>query len=164
MEGWQRPGTPPAVALLAARQEKPSQKWPPYWPSESNLRLLAAKGLKWRMDSRARPRGAHAVHAPFPRPAPRQQHVALPPHRCLQQRQCAEAEAASVASAAPEPISVSTSCANSSRRPSCGHNWWLTSTRLTGGSHWSRVILNSTCWRPTTKASPVKLERREDAL
>ncbi|KAI4551748.1 hypothetical protein MJT46_018000 [Ovis ammon polii x Ovis aries] len=26
---------PPAVALLAARQEKPSQEWPPYWPSET---------------------------------------------------------------------------------------------------------------------------------
>ncbi|KAB0385032.1 hypothetical protein FD755_006949 [Muntiacus reevesi] len=29
-----------------------------------NLRLLAAKDLEWRVDSRARPHGAHAVHAP----------------------------------------------------------------------------------------------------
>ncbi|CAN0492328.1 unnamed protein product, partial [Rangifer tarandus platyrhynchus] len=136
------------VALLAARREEPSQEWPPYWPSESNLRLLAAKGLEWRVDSRAPARCSRCARA-LPHPAPRQQHVVLPPRRRLQRRRCAEAEPASVASAAPEPISASTSCANSSRRPSCGQGW-LTSTRLAGGSRWSRVVLNSSCWRPTT--------------
>ncbi|XP_007472342.1 PREDICTED: LOW QUALITY PROTEIN: N-acetyltransferase 16 (GCN5-related, putative) [Lipotes vexillifer] len=38
------------------------QDWQPYRPSESNLSLLAAKGLEWRVDSRARP------HAPLPIP------------------------------------------------------------------------------------------------
>ncbi|KAM9208938.1 LOW QUALITY PROTEIN: putative N-acetyltransferase 16 [Dugong dugon] len=40
----------------------------PYPPSESNLRLLAAKGLAWRVDSRARPRVLTLCLRPFPIP------------------------------------------------------------------------------------------------
>lgn len=44
------------------------QDWQPYRPSESNLRLLAAKGLEWRVDSRARPRVLTLCTRPFPIP------------------------------------------------------------------------------------------------
>lgn len=44
------------------------QDWQPYQPSESNLRLLAAKGLEWRVDSRARPRVLTLCTRPFPIP------------------------------------------------------------------------------------------------
>ncbi|XP_058141880.1 probable N-acetyltransferase 16 [Dasypus novemcinctus] len=44
------------------------QDWQPYRPSESNLRLLAAKGLEWRVDSRARPRVLTLCTPPFPIP------------------------------------------------------------------------------------------------
>ncbi|XP_007131168.2 LOW QUALITY PROTEIN: probable N-acetyltransferase 16, partial [Physeter macrocephalus] len=44
------------------------QDWLPYRPSESNLSLLAAKGLEWRVDSRARPRVLTLCTRPFPIP------------------------------------------------------------------------------------------------
>ncbi|KAM9584478.1 LOW QUALITY PROTEIN: putative N-acetyltransferase 16 [Trichechus inunguis] len=44
------------------------QDWQPYRPSESNLSLLAAKGLEWRVDSRARPRVLTLCLRPFPIP------------------------------------------------------------------------------------------------
>ncbi|XP_037670537.1 probable N-acetyltransferase 16 isoform X2 [Choloepus didactylus] len=44
------------------------QDWQPYRPSESNLRLLEAKGLEWRVDSRARPRVLTLCTRPFPIP------------------------------------------------------------------------------------------------
>lgn len=44
------------------------QDWQPYQPSESNLRLLAAKGLEWCVDSRARPRVLTLCTRPFPIP------------------------------------------------------------------------------------------------
>nr|XP_012614719.1 probable N-acetyltransferase 16 isoform X2 [Microcebus murinus] len=44
------------------------QDWQPYRPSESNLRLLASKGLEWRVDSRARPRVLTLCTRPFPIP------------------------------------------------------------------------------------------------
>ncbi|XP_008016660.2 probable N-acetyltransferase 16 [Chlorocebus sabaeus] len=44
------------------------QDWQPYRPSESNLSLLAAKGLEWRVDSRARPRVLTLCTRPFPIP------------------------------------------------------------------------------------------------
>ncbi|KAM9057655.1 LOW QUALITY PROTEIN: putative N-acetyltransferase 16 [Megaptera novaeangliae] len=44
------------------------QDWQPYRPSESNLSLLAAKGLEGRVDSRARPRVLTLCTRPFPIP------------------------------------------------------------------------------------------------
>ncbi|XP_032462031.1 LOW QUALITY PROTEIN: probable N-acetyltransferase 16 [Phocoena sinus] len=44
------------------------QDWQPYRPSESNLSLLAAKGLEWRVNSRARPRVLTLGTRPFPIP------------------------------------------------------------------------------------------------
>ncbi|XP_065748436.1 LOW QUALITY PROTEIN: probable N-acetyltransferase 16 [Phocoena phocoena] len=44
------------------------QDWQPYRPSESNLSLLAAKGLEWRVNSRARPRLLTLGTRPFPIP------------------------------------------------------------------------------------------------
>ncbi|ELW56464.1 hypothetical protein TREES_T100020803 [Tupaia chinensis] len=44
------------------------QDWQPYRPSESNLRLLAAKGLEWRVDSRTHPRVLTLCTRPFPIP------------------------------------------------------------------------------------------------
>ncbi|MBV94638.1 putative N-acetyltransferase 16, partial [Eschrichtius robustus] len=44
------------------------QDWQPYRPSESNLSLLAAKGLEWRVESRARPRVLTLCTRPFPIP------------------------------------------------------------------------------------------------
>ncbi|XP_075421037.1 putative N-acetyltransferase 16 [Tenrec ecaudatus] len=44
------------------------QDWQPYRPSESNLRLLAAKSLEWRVDSCARPRVLTLCTRPFPIP------------------------------------------------------------------------------------------------
>lgn len=40
----------------------------PYRPRESNPRLLAAKGLEWRVDSRACPRVLTLCTRPFPIP------------------------------------------------------------------------------------------------
>ncbi|ELK06904.1 hypothetical protein PAL_GLEAN10012058 [Pteropus alecto] len=44
------------------------QDWQPYQPSESNLRLLAAKDIEWLLDSRARPRVLALCTLPFPIP------------------------------------------------------------------------------------------------
>lgn len=44
------------------------QDWQPYQPSESNLRLLAAKDIEWLLDSRARPRVLTLCTRPFPIP------------------------------------------------------------------------------------------------
>ncbi|XP_022443688.2 probable N-acetyltransferase 16, partial [Delphinapterus leucas] len=44
------------------------QDWQPYRPSESNLSLLAAKGLEWRVNNRARPRVLTLCTRPFPIP------------------------------------------------------------------------------------------------
>nr|KAF6490357.1 putative N-acetyltransferase 16 (putative) [Molossus molossus] len=44
------------------------QDWQPYQPSESNLRLLASKALKWRVDSRTRPRVITLCTRSFPIP------------------------------------------------------------------------------------------------
>ncbi|XP_055264918.1 probable N-acetyltransferase 16 [Moschus berezovskii] len=154
--GWRRPGTPPAVALLAARREEPSQEWPPYWQSESNLRLLAAKGLEWRVDSRAparRSRCARALSASLTAATAR------------------GATFASTASAATVRRGRASFCSIRSSRAHCSLNvvcqlfpapqLWsqvADSTTLAGGSRWSRVILNSTCW------SPLQLSRRGEKM
>lgn len=44
------------------------QDWQPYQPSESNLRLLAAKDLEWLVDNHARPRVLTLCTLPFPIP------------------------------------------------------------------------------------------------
>lgn len=45
-----------------------TQDWQPYRPRESNLRLLAAKDLEWRVDGSARPRLPTLCTRPFPIP------------------------------------------------------------------------------------------------
>lgn len=45
-----------------------TQDWQPYRPRESNLPLLAAKGLEWHVDSSARPRLPTLCTRPFPIP------------------------------------------------------------------------------------------------
>lgn len=70
--GWRRRGTPPLLSPSVQRDVLPGgtiiQDWQPYRPSESNLSLLVAKGLEWRVNSRARPRLLTLGTRPFPIP------------------------------------------------------------------------------------------------
>lgn len=93
------------------------QDWQPYQPRKSNLRLLAAKGLEWRVDSRACSRGARA-------PSP--SHMAetalgaastLTPSAATA-RKC-RASFCGTCSARPRTSQASTLCASSSWRRSC---------------------------------------------
>lgn len=71
--GWRRRGTPLLLSPSVQHDVLPGgtiiQDWQPYRPSDSNLSLLAAKGLEWRVDSRARPRVLTLCTRPFPIPS-----------------------------------------------------------------------------------------------
>lgn len=157
--GWRRRGTPPAVTLHAARRASRRDHHPRLaaLPAERE-QPAPAGGQRQRVargQSRVRP-FSRCAHAPSPSCMAATALVATSTSTpsAATARRC-KASFCGTRSARPCASPASTSCAKSSWRPNYGHSW-LISARLAWGSSWSRVTLNSTCWRLTSEASTIK--------